>query len=113
MLLDGVGDALLLKENREALQGRPKVTKGGRSATMMYAYLYTLARRAVVVTLDLSAQNLGALQKEHPVAGTADHWLTDERNVIVLWLNGRQTWCERPPLSPPRPLPLGQRRRVG
>ena len=41
------------------------------------------------------------------------HWLTDERNVIVLWLNGRQTWCERPPLSPPRPLPLGQRRRVG
>ena len=113
VLLDGVGDALLLKENREALQGRPKVTKGGRSATMMYAYLYTLARRAVVVTLDLSAQNLGALQKDHPVAGTADHWLTDERNVIVLWLNGRQTWCERPPLSPPRPLPLGQRRRVG
>ena len=45
-----MGDALLLKENREALQGRPKLTKGGRSATMMYAYRYTLARRAVVVT---------------------------------------------------------------
>ena len=39
-------------------------------------------------------------------------WLTDERNVIVLWLEGRQTWCERAPLSPPRPLPLGTRRRV-
>ena len=78
----------------------------------MYAYLYTLARRAVVVTLDLSAKNLGALQMGYP-AGAGDHWLTDERNVIVLWLNGRQTWCERPPLSPPRPLPLGQRRRVG
>jgi hypothetical protein len=111
VLLDGVGDALLLKENREALQGRPKVTKGGRSATMMYAYLYTLARRAVVVTLDLSAHNLGALERDHP-KGTGDHWLTDERNVIVLWLKGRQTWCERAPLSPPRPLPLGTRRRV-
>ena len=74
--------------------------------------IYTLARRAVVVTLDHSAHHLGALQSAHP-GGAGDHWLTDERNVIVLWLNGRQTWCERPPLSPPRPLPLGQRRRVG
>jgi len=115
VLLDGVGDALLLKENREALQGRPKLTKGGRSATMMYAYLYTLARRAVVVTLDLSAANLGALMKDHP-AGVSDHWLTDERNLIVLWLEGRQTWNERAPLAPPRPIPLGghpsQRRRL-
>jgi len=115
VLLDGVGDALLLKENREALQGRPKLTKGGRSATMMYAYRYTLARRAVVVTLDLSAANLGALVEEHP-GGVSDHWLTDERNLIVLWLEGRQTWNERAPLAPPRPILLGgqpsQRRRL-
>ncbi len=82
----------------------------------MYAYLYTLARRAVVVTLDLSAQNLGALQRDHPAAGVSDHWLTDERNVIVLWLEGQKTWNERAPLAPPGPLPVGpppaQRRRV-
>ena len=68
---------------------------------MMYAHLCTLARRPVVVTLDLSAQNLGALQKDHP-AGVSDHCLTDE-------------WNERAPLAPPRPFPLGgqpsQRRR--
>ena len=81
------------------------------SATMMYAYLYTLAGTAVVVTLDLSAKNLWALQRGHP-GGACDHWLTDERNVIVLWLAGRQTWCERAPVSPPRTLPLDQRRRV-
>lgn len=28
VLLDGVGDALFLKRNREALQGRPKIVKG-------------------------------------------------------------------------------------
>mgnify|MGYP003330802982 CR=1 FL=1 len=115
VLLDGVGDALLLKENREALQGRPKLTKGGRSATMMYAYLYTIARRAVVVTMDSSAGNLGALLKNQP-AGVGDHWLTDERNLIVLWLEGRKTWNERATLAPPRPIPLGsqpsQRRRL-
>ena len=38
VLLDGVGDTLFLKRNREALQGRPKVCKGGKSGTMMYAY---------------------------------------------------------------------------
>ena len=38
VLLDGVGDALILKRNRESLQGRAKVSKGGQSATNMYAY---------------------------------------------------------------------------
>ena len=78
VLLDGVGDAMILKKNREALQGRPKLSKGAQSATMMYAYQYTLCRRAVVATFDLSAENLGAF--------SSDHWLQNPLNVIQLWL---------------------------
>lgn len=33
VILDGVGDALFLKRHREALQGRPKMVKGAKSAT--------------------------------------------------------------------------------
>ena len=58
--------------------GRPKPIKGGRSATMVYAYTYTLCRRAVVATFDLSAQNLHLFKR--------DHWLADPRNVIQLHL---------------------------
>jgi len=89
VLLDGVGDALLLKKNREMLQGRPKVCKGGKSATMKYAYPFTLCRRAVVVTMDLSAANLGLFQ--------TDHWLADSKNAILLkltesaWETGRSS----------------------
>ena len=79
VFLDGVGDVMTLKRNRETLQSRPKVVKGGRSATMMYAYNYTLCRRAVVATLDLSASNLHML--------TTDHWLKERKNVIVLRLS--------------------------
>ena len=78
VLFDGVADALFLKEHREVLQGRAKVCKGGQSATNVYAYPYTLCRRAVVVTFDLSATNLALLK--------TDHWLSDERNVVQLWL---------------------------
>ena len=78
VLLDGVGDAMILKTNRESLQGRPKLSKGGQSATMMYAYTYTLCRRAVVATFDLSAANLEALR--------TDHWLQNPLNVTQLWL---------------------------
>ena len=78
VLLDGVGDAMFLHRHREALQGRAKESRGGRSATMMYAYPFTLCRRAVVVTMDMSASNLDAFD-EH-------HWLSDKRNVIVLKL---------------------------
>lgn len=78
VLLDGVGDILTLRRNREALQGRPKKTKGGKSATMMYAYEYTLCRRAVVVTCDLSASNLHLLRH--------DHWFREPSNVLTLWL---------------------------
>ena len=47
----------------------------------MYAYKYTLSRRAVVATFDLSAENLEAF--------TEDHWLSNDRNVIVLRLTMR------------------------
>jgi len=100
VLLDGVGDTLFLKRNREVLQGRPKVCKGGKSGTMMYAYPYTLCRRAVVATFDLSASNLELLQ--------TDHWLSDNRNVLQLHLDGPawESEAAEPPaaqdLSPPR-----------
>ena len=78
VLLDGVADALMLKKVRESLQGRPKAQKGARSATMRHAYAYTFARRAIVATMDLSADNLHMLY--------TDHWLSDPRNVKVLRL---------------------------
>ena len=37
VLLDGVGDAMFLKRNREALQGRPKIVKGARSAANVFS----------------------------------------------------------------------------
>ena len=91
VLLDGVADTRFLKQNREVLQGRPKLCKGGRSATMMYAYTYTLCRRAVVVTLDLSAQNLDLLR--------TDHWLSNSRNVLQLHLNS-PAWQQDLPSAP-------------
>ena len=86
LLLDGVGDVLLLKKSRETLQGRPKVQRGGRSQTMRYAYPFTLARRAVVATMDLSAENLHLLE--------SDHWLSDPKNVVVFKLSvkAHPTW---------------------
>ena len=80
VLLDGVGDACTLLRRREVLQGRPKKCYGGRSATMMYAYPYTLARRAVVATMDLTAKNLHLVR--------SNHWLKDPRNVALVWLTG-------------------------
>ena len=96
VLLDGVGDALVLKKNREALHGRPKLAKGAQSATMMYSYTCTLCRRAVVATFGLSAQNLDALRD--------DHWLKDPRNVIQLWLKEKAYDDAAPALSPPPAL---------
>lgn len=79
VLLDGVGDALFLKRNREALQGRPKTVKGARSATNVYSYSFSFCGRAVVATFDLSATNLTALD--------TDHWLSNRENVLKLVLN--------------------------
>ena len=81
VILDGVGDALFLKRNREALQGRPKVFKGAKSATNVFAYSYSFCSRAVVATFDLSAQNLDMLH--------SDHWLSNRDNVMLLWLTER------------------------
>ena len=78
VILDGVGDAYLLYYNRETLQGRPKVGRGGKSATMMYSYPFSLSNRAIIATLDLSASNLDAF--EH------DHWLSDPQNILLLRL---------------------------
>ena len=76
VLLDGVDNVMMLKTHREAMQGRVKKCRGGKSATMMYAYPFTLCRRAVVATLDLSAKNLHLL--------ATDHWLRDPQNVVVV-----------------------------
>ena len=80
IMFDGVGDAMLLHANREVLQGRPKECDGGQSRTMIYSYTYTLARRAVVATMDLSAKRLHLLK--------TDHWLSNPDNVWQLWLDG-------------------------
>ena len=88
LLLDGVGDAMTLHAHREVLQGRPKLCKGGASATMMYAYPYALCNRAVVATFDLSAKNLGAFVQ--------DHWLSSTDNVIPLFLTGKAFEEPRP-----------------
>ena len=77
----GIGDALTLKLNREALQGRPKVCKGAKSATNVYAYEYTFCRRAIVATFDLSAKHLDAF--------VTDHWLSNDLNVIILKLTDK------------------------
>ena len=52
---------------------------------MMYAYDFTLFKRAVVATFDLSAQNLAMF--------TEDHWLSNEQNVLVLRLDAPAWLC--------------------
>ena len=92
-LLDGVADAKTIKRHREILQGRPKKCRGGRSATMVYSYPFTLCRRAAVVTMDLSARNLELF--------VTDHWLSNPKNCLVLRLTA-PAWvgaAQRPPVS--------------
>ena len=90
VLLDGMGDALVLKQNREVFQGRPKMCKANRSPTMRFSTPYTLCKRAVVVTFDLSAANL------HLFA--SDHWLSDSKNVTLLRLTA-PAWETGAPLG--------------
>ena len=97
VLLDGVGDALSLKLNREALQGRPKVCKGAQSATNVYAYDYTFCRRAIVATFDLLAEHLDAFE--------TDHWLSSPLNVIVLKLTSK-AYHEPPVLAITEPAAM-------
>ena len=91
--MDGAADVLLLKPHRDTLQGQPKVCWGGKSFTMLFAYPFTLAHRTVVVTSDLSARNLHLLR--------SDHWLSDPRNVALLWLEAPAYGPDLPP--PPAP----------
>jgi len=114
VILDGVADAMILKMNRESLQGRPKVCKGARSATNVYSYKYSFTGRAVVATFDLSANNLSAFD--------TDHWLSNPLNVIVLKLNGRKAYIENEVVQPapqtvtgssPERLPPTKRRVTG
>ena len=99
VLLDGLGDLLLIKHNRETLQGRPKILKGGRSQTMRYAYPFTLARRGVVVTMDLSAENLHLL--------TCDHWLSERRNICAVRLQ-TPPWTRAPVQAESPPEQMAQ-----
>ena len=93
------------KLNREALQGRPKVCKGAKSATNVYAYDYSFCRRAIVATLDLSAQHLDAFE--------TDHWPPNALNAIVLQLTDK-AYHEGPmlpdrrarPAATPEPVPV-------
>ena len=78
VLLDGVGNVEILKSNREVLQGRAKLCKAGRSPTMRFSTMYSLHRRAVVASFDLSADNLHLLD--------SDHWLSNPSNVVCLKL---------------------------
>ena len=79
VVLDGVADTLQLRQHRESLQGRPKICKGAKSATMKYAYTYTFVRRAIVVTMDTSAVNLDLLH--------SDPWLSNRKNILQLHLD--------------------------
>ena len=92
VLLDGIGDVVTLKLNREVLQGRPKLCRGARSATMKFSYAYTLARRCVVATFDLSAHNLHLLQ--------TDHWLSSPKNIVQVWLTS-EAWETGTVVAPP------------
>ena len=68
--------------------------------TMMYSYSYTLSRRAVVVTMDLSALNLHMLK--------TDHWLSSEANVWQLWLD-RPAWIHADNIPVPPAMTAQQR----
>ena len=60
------------------LQGRPAKFYGGRPTTMMRAYPVTLARRAIVVTMDVTAANVHLLR--------TNRRLKDPRNILLVWL---------------------------
>ena len=54
---------------------------------MIYSYPLTLARRAVVVTMDCTAINLHELD--------TNHWLMDSRNVVLVRLSA-PAWAAPP-----------------
>ena len=79
------------------MQGRPTVCKGAQSATNVYAYDYTFCRRAIIATLDLSAEHLDAFE--------TGHWLSSPLNVIVLKLTSK-AYHEPPVLAITEPAAM-------
>ena len=76
VLFDGVSDTMLMKRRRETLPGRPKILTGARSAAMKFSHPLARCRRAVVITMGLSARSLRLL--------SSDHWLQDRRSIPQL-----------------------------
>ena len=68
---------------------------------MMYAYPYTLCRRGVVATFDLSASNLDMFE--------ADHRLSNEKNCLVLRLT-QPAYNAKPPTAHVSEQPLMNKR---
>ena len=60
---------------------------------------FTLARRAVVVTFDLSARNLHLLR--------SDHWLSDPKNIAPVWLTQPVFGTASPAPTNPREQMMG------
>ena len=54
---------------------------------MMYSYPYTSARRAIVVSMELTAKNLHLLR--------TNHWLKEPRNVVLVDLTSA-SWVGAP-----------------
>ena len=71
---------------------------------MMYSYPFTLCKRGVVITMDLSAKNLTMFR--------TDHWLSNPENCFVLRLAG-PAWCVSTNATPPLPQPSAQERVAG
>eukprot|EP00974_Lingulodinium_polyedra_P058243 5610465-Lingulodinium_polyedra.AAC.1 len=63
----------------------------------MYAYEFTLCRRAVVVAMDLSAKNLHLLR--------AGHCLPNPKNVLLAHLYAF-AWETGAPVAAPGPRPM-------
>ena len=63
---------------------------------MRFSTVYSLHRRAVVATFDLSAANLHLFD--------SDHWLSNPKNVLCLRLTV-PAWTLSSPLPPPSPQP--------
>ena len=63
---------------------------------MVYSYEYTLHNRAIVVTFDLSARGLSLFD--------TDHWLSNEKNIIVLRLT-QSAWEGGAAAVPHIPVP--------
>ena len=88
VLLDGVGDVLFLKRNREALQGRSKAVKGARSATNVYSYSFSFCGRAVVATFDLQTWKSSVKTTGFPIERMSFccGWILQPFYRIVTWV---------------------------